>query len=141
VIFTRLPEGYRQASLDTVFAADARARLAEAARVLGSRGAAETAARHAGRYELDEACLRTLGLAGIELGENGELPALSPERWAELPEPAPQSGELIGLLLTAPQREAFSRFLARNHVSNPSAERLVAIARHYFTDSLNVVIR
>jgi hypothetical protein len=141
MIFTRLPDGCRQISLDTVFAADARARMKEAARVLGSQAAAVAAAREAGRYELDESCLRKIGLAGVELGETGELPALSPERWADLPESTSPSGEVLGLLLTAPQREAFSRFLARNHVSNPSPKRVVEIARHYFTDSVIAVIR
>jgi hypothetical protein len=116
--------------------------MAEAARVLGSKEAARSAAREAGRYELDGEAMRALGLSGVELGGVGEIPALSPERWAALPTLAGSQGIPVGLILNGVQSEAFSRFLARNHVSQLTPERAVLIARHFFhAEPVQLVLR
>ena len=132
-LYRELPAGCRSVPLESIVAEQARARLAEAARVLGSEEAAFSAARVAGRYELDAETHRMLGLAGVALHANGELPALSPERWAELPAPAPHGGAELGLLLNEAEAQAFTRFLARNHVSDPAPDRAILLARHFFT--------
>lgn len=139
-LYRELPAGCRSVPLESFVAEQSRERLAEAARVLGSEEAAHSAARLAGRYELDEETHRVLGLAGASLHANGELPALSPERWADLPVAAPHGGTELGLLLNEAQEQAFTRFLARNHVRDPAPERAILLARHFFTGEPALVV-
>ncbi len=128
-------------------------RLGAAAEVLGERGARD-AAENLGRYELDDESARRLGLAGAQPGPEGEVPALSPSRWAEQPEAdtwaqlqtrLSEGAEIVGLVLSRSQRESFLRFLTRNHgneAESLTAEKAVRLARHFFfQEPLVVVLR
>ena len=130
------------------------ARLSEAGGILGAAAAAAAASK-LGRYELSDEVARALGLAGAELGEGGEFPALSPGRWAahsgaECPRALTmrledEGREIAGLLLSDGQRDSFLRFLARNRVNTGgaiTAGKAVSLARHFFSaEPVQVVVR
>lgn len=147
-----LPAGL---SVETLAAASAElgdARLGAAEELLG-RETARAIAKKTGAYELEEELARRLELEGLELGEGGEFPALSPSNWGNYPEAESWAaftarlqaakGEIRGLQLTASQREAFLQFLSRNRVEQDTAPGTVAeLARHFFfSEPLNVVVR
>lgn len=145
-----LPPGLELVPVPGVARALGKKRLATAEDLLG-KAPAKAAAESLGRYELEESLARQLELEGLELGEGGEVPALSPARWASHLDSQSWEGlrarvsaggaEIAGLRLPARQREAFLRFLSRHRVSAEPA-KVVELALHFFADAdLNVVIR
>jgi|GEM_PF-3973729 len=149
---TPLPAGL---SVEKVAAATAElgdSRLSAADGLLG-RDNARAIAKKAGAYQLEDELARRLELEGLELGENGEFPALSPRDWGLYPEAETWSsfvarmkrshGEIRGLLMSPSQREAFLQFLSRNRVDPKGEPEAIAdLARHFFfSEPLNVVVR
>jgi hypothetical protein len=147
-----LPEGHSLLLLEPVAAELGDQRLHQAVALLG-RETALTAAAKAGSYELDEELARRLALEGVELGEGGRIPALSPPEWGRHPEAHGRAsfveslmrsgGELRGLRLGKGEEESFRRFLSRNRVSEESEPGFILeLARHFFfSEPLNVVVR
>jgi hypothetical protein len=149
-----LPAGLEIAPVRPVAEELGQERLAEAGKLLGP-AEAKALAEKLGAYEVETAKAKELGLEGIRLGRNGELPALSPARWAR--DSGAESWEALkarlketnatvaGLSLSPDQRQAFLRFLARNRKDPegaPGPERMVELARHFFfSEPLNVVLR
>ncbi len=127
-------------------------RLGEAQALIGVE-AARALALKAGPYELEEDLARRLELEGLKLGVGGEFSALSPPAWGAYAEAeswqsftrrlSQAPAEIVGLQLTATQREAFLQFFSRNRVDPESTPAAVAeLARHFFFgEPLNVVVR
>lgn len=114
-------------------------RLLLLSEILGSREAAKNLAEDAGRYELSDALVAQVQHKGLQLGQEGEVPALSPCRWnfslGVIPE-----GKLLGILM---EREKIKKFLDFLQLGNAPAtmEATLELARHFFyEDSLNLVV-
>jgi hypothetical protein len=113
------------------------ARLAFAARAVGEAGAAEAAAA-AGPYLLADDLCQKLRLEGLSLPENGELRALSPNRWRPGLNGLPEGAEVCGLILSREQEKK----LAALAPAGASPEKLFRIAEHlFFEEPLKVAIR
>ncbi len=147
-----IPAGYSLAALLPVADELGAARLQLAEGIVG-RELARGMARKLGPYQLSDELVLRLELEGLKVGEDGELPCLTPSRWGRYPEALrweellgalKQEGvELAGLLLTEAEAESFRRFLLRRGVREESpAARIVELARHYFHGQpLNVLVR
>ncbi len=149
-----LPAGLSLEALAPCALALGQERLDAAAELIGEQSALALAEK-LGAYELAESEVNRLGLEGLELGPEGEVPALSPKRWGAFPEADnwdtlrarlnEEGGKVVGLSLNAEQRDRFLPFLSRNHVSaeaNLDPEKIVSLAQHFFfAEPLNVVVR
>lgn len=148
-----LPAGLSLEALQPAADALGNQRLAGAEEILG-RESSLAVAKRAGPYLLEEGLALKLGLEGLELGEEGEVPALTPARWGRYPEAlsweklrarlSEGGGEACGLLLSKEQAAAFLRFLSRQRISaeEGSPEKFLELARHFFFGKpLNVVVR
>lgn len=147
-----LPAGHSLAALLPVADELGASRLRLAEGIVG-RELAKNMARKLGPYQLSEELALRLELEGLKMGEEGELPCLTPARWGVYPEALRweelhaalerEGAELAGLLLTEAQAESFRRFLARRNVRDEAPPaRIVELARHYFHGQpLNVVVR
>ena len=140
-----IPAGCRKEILRSAEGEMARARLEEAASILGKQNAELTASRF-GAYELADSLVEELRLLGLSVPENGEISSLSPNRWhfhegeRSLSE-VRAAGHLHAVLLHPEQKRAFLDFLRRNHVS-VSVEEGVEIARHFFfSEAISVLVR
>lgn len=138
-IFTRAPEGTVVRSVPSLSSLRGSERVVVLESVLGEKLAESVSAR-AGLYLLDDSLAHDLRLRGLDLPENGELPALSPARWKKISEEAIPVGRLVGVLLSPEKKNALQLFLraSRHEIT---LDDLVNVARHYFyEDSLNLLV-
>jgi hypothetical protein len=113
------------------------ARLAYAARAVGKEKAL-VAAAEAGAYLLADELCQKLRLEGLEIPGNGELSALSPNRWRPGLTGLPEGTEVCGLILSPEQEKRLTAFAGGGH----SPGELFRLAEHFFFEQpLKVAIR
>ncbi len=127
-------------------------RLAVAEELLG-RESSHSIARKLGAYELEESLALKIQLEGIALGKEGEIPALSPNRWGRFPEALSRQElldaisegglEIAGLIMSEENAATFGRFLAARKIKESAPpEKIAALARHFFHGQpINLVLR
>ena len=80
-------------------------------------------------------------MLGTGIPLNGEVVALSPDRWRlHVAQGLPASAEPVGIVLTKMQRERLLAFLGSRLPHNP-AQALLFAEKFFYGDSLKVAVR
>jgi len=138
-IFSNSPEGFQCVELPSLSEEMGAERMERLRRLLGSEGAVR-AAKRVGPYLLDEELTERLKMKGLDLPDDGELSALSANRWPKTPSTVEKIQCVAGVVLSDSQKKTFQSVL-RGSLKILSAEESLELCRHLFFDQkLKVVV-
>ena len=130
-IQAEIPTGCEAAELPSLAEELGGRRRALLTELLGAEEGARAAAE-AGLYQLGDSLVQRLQLQGVSLGDEGELPCLSPARWRPTAT-ATMPARIEGVLLEDTSARELITFIQKTGAPAPADARALAeLARHYF---------
>lgn len=130
-IRTEIPVGCEAAELPSLAEELGGQRRALLAELFGAEAGARAAAE-AGLYQLGDSLVQRLQLQGVSLGDEGELPCLSPARWG-LATTGEVPANVASVLLEEEEARELITFIQKTGAPGAADARALAeLARHYF---------
>lgn len=138
-IFQSIPEGFHAIELPSLSDEQAACRYKSLRQILGPN-AADRAAKRVGPYLLDEELTEKLKMKGLDLPEDGELKALSANRWPREIAQVEELSSMTGVILTESQRKTFQSVMRLRRTPLSVTDGLELCRHLFFEQKVKVVV-